>query len=113
MRVLLAALFLLIPSFAIADAFIRSGDTVSLTVTTTTGSVQFQPTPTGPNVRFYNTGAVAAFVVCGDSGITATTVTGIPLAPGTVEVLACPGTYIAAITASGTTTVYITPGTGI
>jgi hypothetical protein len=38
----------------------------------------------------------------------------IPLQPGTDEVLSfCPNAYFTGITASGTVTVYITPGTGL
>jgi hypothetical protein len=112
-RLLFAVLFIL-PLAAYADsAFGPGGNTVSLAVTGTTGRVSYQATPTHPNVRIYNSGTVAAFVACGDVNIVATTGSGMPVAPGTVEVIGCGQTYIAAITASGTATIYLTPGTGI
>jgi hypothetical protein len=112
-RLLFAAL-LLLPFAAYADsAFGPGGNTVSLAVTGTTGRVQYQATPTHPNVRVYNAGTVAAFVSCGDVNIVATTGSGMPVAPGAIEVIGCGQTYIAGITASGTATIYLTPGTGL
>jgi hypothetical protein len=111
---LLFAVLLLMPLVANADsAFGPGGNTVTLAVTGTTGRVQYQATPTHPNVRVYNAGTVAAFIACGDVSVVATTGSGMPVAPGTVEVVGCVGTYVAAITASGTASIYLTPGTGI
>jgi hypothetical protein len=54
---------------------------------------------------------VAVFITCGD--VTAVTkAAGIPIAPGTVEVIGCTQSYVAAITTT-TATLYITPGNGL
>jgi len=96
------------------NAFNPSGPTVSLAVTATTGRVQYQPGTSGSAIRIYNAGTVAAFIVCGEATVVATTAVGMPIAPSSVEVLGCQGaTYVAAITASGTATIYVTPGAGI
>jgi len=114
-RFVLAALLLFLPLAAYADSvFGPGGNTVSLAVTGTTGRVQFQTTPQHPSLRIYNAGTVAAFINCGDVTVTATTGSGMPVAPGSVEVMSCGSQlYVAAITASGTATIYLTPGTGI
>jgi hypothetical protein len=90
--------------------------TVNITATTTTGNVALnRPTaPMGADVRLYNAGAVAVFVMFGASDVAATT-GNMPLAPGSVEVFALPpsATHLAAITATGTATVYATAGVGL
>ena len=112
-RIFLALILLVTPGVTFAqDAFISSGPTVNLAVTGTTGRVQFSPSPVR-SVRIYNAGTVAAFIVCGEATVVATTAAGIPVAPGSVEVLGCGGTFVAALTASGTATLYVTPGAGI
>jgi hypothetical protein len=52
------------------------------------------------------------FVACGDAAVVATTAS-LPIAPGSVEVLGCPQTYIAGITAGTAATLYVTPGDGL
>jgi hypothetical protein len=75
--------------------------------------VQFSTSPV-QSLRVYNAGTVAAFIQCGaDNTVVATTAAGIPVAPSSVEVIGCPGSYVAAITASGTAQMYFTPGAGI
>ena len=92
--------------------------TVSLAVTTATGSVAFGKGITNPpSVRVYNAGVVTVFINAGGAAVTAA-VTDLPIAPGTVETLnlsgkTSPSTHVAAITASGTATIYFTPGDGI
>lgn len=64
--------------------------------------------------RVYNAGSAVAFVSFGGSDVTASTATGTPIPPGAVEVFQPSGaTHIAGITASGSTSLYITPGEGI
>lgn len=59
-----------------------------------------------------NTGAVTAYVVAGNSSVTATTA-GTPVLPGgTVLVPVALNTYIAGITASGSTSLTVQTGTG-
>lgn len=92
--------------------------TVNLAVTSSTGRVQvFTTTPSivsEPVIRLYNAGTVAVFVNFGDSSVTAALATGIPIAPGSVETFRVDSTqvYVAGITASGTATLYATPGYG-
>jgi len=113
----LAALpfFFLSPHLCMAQtAFQPGGPTVSLAVTGTTARVQVQPAGTGsPNIRVYNSGTVAVFLACGDVAITALTTTGMPVAPGSVEIIHCGQTYVAGISAGTAATVYLTPGSGI
>lgn len=63
-------------------------------------------------VRVYNSGSVTAFIRFGRTTATATT-SDMPLPPGAVETFS-KGSYdvLAAITASGTATVYVTSGEG-
>lgn len=95
--------------------FPRKGQTKTLAVTTTTARVQVLDNASSTstyNVRIYNAGTVAAFINWGDGTVTAAT-TDMPIAPGATEVLSLQGSNIAAITASGTATLYITEGSGI
>jgi len=108
------ALLLLAPLSAAADgAFGSTGPTVNLAVTGTTSRVQFQTTPSAPHIRVYNSGTVTVFIACGDVNIAATLAAGMPIVAGTVEVLGCPQTYVAGISAGTAATIYITPGSGI
>jgi len=111
---MLAAALLLVtlPAAAQEKAFAPSA-TVSLAVTATTGRVQIQSGSNSPHARLYNGGAGTVFVNCGGDAVVATTAAGMPVPAGVVEVIACPQPYIAALTASGTSTLYITVGSGI
>ena len=96
------------------DCFEPVGATVNLAVTSTTGRVA--RTLIGEDaaqVRIVNAGTVTVFLAFGGSSIDATT-SGMPLLPGTAEVftLTKEMTNIAAITASGTATIYATTGRG-
>jgi len=93
--------------------FIASGATVSLAVTGTTARVAVPSDTYNTAIRLYNAGTVAIFVNCGDVTVVSTTAAGMPVAPGSVEVLGCGKGYIAGIVASGTATLYLTPGAGI
>lgn len=108
---LLILLFLAAPAWA-QNAFAPDGPTVSLAVTSTTGRVQFQPSNNSRNARLYNSGTVAVFINCGDVTAVATAAAGIPIAPGTVEIIGCALPYVAAITTT-TATLYVTPGNGL
>lgn len=116
MRVFLTLCGLLMMTFAgeaRAQAFVASGSTVSLAVTGTTGRVAVPTDAYNNSVRLYNAGTVAVFIACGDVTVTATTAAGVPVAPGSVEVLGCGKGYIAGIVTTGTATLYLTPGAGI
>lgn len=96
----------------------EAAGTVNLSGTTSSSRVQvFLTTPgvtSEPVIRLYNAGTVAIFVEFGGSSVTAATTTGIPIAPGSVEAFRVDNsqTYVAGITASGTATLYATPGYG-
>jgi len=112
------ALFALFCLWAVTPAqaqapFQASGATVSLAVTGTTGRVAVPTDAYNTSVRAYNSGTVAVFVACGDVTVTATVGAGLPVAPGTVEVLGCGKGYIAGISAGTAATLYLTPGAGI
>ena len=93
-----------------AKAFF-AGPTVSLACTNSTGSVSLGTQAEA--VRIYNSGSVPVFIKFGTDSATATT-SGIPIAPGTVEVFeARRANYVAGITASGTATLYFTIGEGM
>jgi hypothetical protein len=111
---LLAAAAVLLPlSLAAQVPFQPGGPTVTLAVTATTAKVQVQPSGNNKSIRVFNSGTVPVFIACGDSAITATTAAGMPIAPGTVEIIGCTVTHIAGIAASGTASVYLTPGNGM
>lgn len=86
-----------------------SGATTSLAATTTTSRVALP----SRNLRIHNGGSNTVFVRFGDSTINATTTDGMPIPGGAVEVFNHHGaTHLAAIFASGSGTVYLTPGEG-
>lgn len=98
------------------EVFTNGGATVSVAGTTSTDKVQVAVAGTAERtVRVASPAANAtAFIRFGDSTVVATTTTSMPLLPGTVEVFTVPGTHthMAVITATGTATVYATPGKG-
>lgn len=89
--------------------------TVNITAATSSARVAVRAArdSVSPNVRVYNAGSVIAFIENGGSGVTAAVATGIPIAPGAVEVICLPSTHIAAITGSSTAVLYLTPGSGV
>jgi hypothetical protein len=81
-----------------------------LTVTTTSSAVAL---PAGTTVAVYNTGAQTAYVTLGVGAPTATTAQ-IAIAPGGAQGFTVgSNTYLAAITASGSTTLNIAGGSGL
>jgi hypothetical protein len=93
--------------------FLAGGNTVSLAVTGTSARVQFQTSSASKAVRIYNGGTVAVFIACGDVASVATVAAGLPVAPGSVEVLGCGQQYIAGISGGTAATLYVTPGDGL
>lgn len=84
--------------------------TVSLAVTNSSGNVAFGTG--GQNVLLQNTGSVTAFIKFGNSTVTAAT-TDFPLQAGWAFTFSRgTNTNLAAITSSGSTTLYITTGEG-
>lgn len=91
----------------------RAGSgTVNIAAGTTSGRVQITSSTGLGEYRVYNSGASTVFIKEGDGTVTATT-SDLPIPAGAVEVLSFGSTYIAAITATGTCTIYFTPGDGI
>lgn len=99
------------------------GNTVSLSASSVSSRVLLggQPSPAGQRfqVRIYNGGPDTAFIRFGDSTVTAATMD-VPVPSGAIEVMSLTvpdnvttGAYMAAITASGTATLYFTTGVGI
>lgn len=89
------------------------GTTVSLAVTSATGRVAL-PTQAGDQIVVNAPAANSlAFIEFGDSTVEAA-VTDYPILPGTVQTLTVPRgvTYVAAITATSTATLYFTRGDG-
>lgn len=94
----------------------RAEATVSVNASAVTSSVRFNDTsvnPAVPTVRVVNTGSVVVFVEFGDSAVEASATTSMPLRPDS-EMIVHPGgsSYCAAVTASGASTIFITPGYG-
>jgi hypothetical protein len=84
----------------------------SIAVTTTSAEVTVL-NERHEQVRLYNAGAVTVFVRWGGTAQTAVT-TDLALAPGAVEIFhKGSGTRMAAITASGSATLYVTTGIGL
>ena len=87
--------------------------TVTVATTTTSGTTRVAIVGSGRNLVITNAGTGVAFIELGASSVTALVATSMPVLSG--EVL-CLGrgevTHIAAITATGTATVYVTSGDG-
>jgi lipoprotein signal peptidase len=92
--------------------------TKNIVVGASTANVQITNAPGNVmQVRVVNNGTATAWIEFGDSTITASLTTSIPIGAGVVEVLTvqCPATplYAAAIAAGATGNVYFTPGVGL
>lgn len=97
-----------------SDSFAPTGTTKNLSASGTSSRVAL-PVWTRPRtVRVYNAAAVSVFIEFGDSTVAAVAATSMPVGPGATEFFDVgPGvTYAAAITASGSGTVYFTEGQG-
>lgn len=93
--------------------------TASIAVTTASASAAIKRQPTGAHqIRLYNAGAATLFWAFGDAAVTAS-LTDVPLPPGAIEVITlanaanAPISHIAAITPSGSATLYATTGQGL
>lgn len=107
----LAALLIAAPAFAQQTPFVRLGATITLSVSTSSADAALVPT-NSPNLWVCNTGATLAYVGFGDSSYAATTAD-TPIPAGLCGNLSPNGKpYIAALTATSTTTLLATPGLG-
>jgi hypothetical protein len=106
------------------QAFTEMGNTVAFLASTSAPTpVQAISTTLGGNqYRILNAGSVVVFLGFGVNAAAATSTAAvvtssgqaIPLLPGTDEILTFqPNAYFTGVTASGTATIYITPGDGL
>jgi hypothetical protein len=97
------------------------GATVALACSTSSSNVQAQAGSPGAfsrHYRIYNSGSVPVFIEFGASNAVAAvaptpgTPGGMAIGPGQAQVFAAVLDWVAGVTASGTATLYITPGEG-
>lgn len=93
--------------------------TSSVAATASTSNAAIRQQPTGAHqLRLFNLGPSTVFWALGPTGVTAA-VTDVPLPVGAIEVITVPHagvaplTHVAAITQSGTATLYLTTGQGL
>lgn len=93
--------------------------TVNITATNVTGNVQLTDASggvagyAGKVARVVNAGTLPVFIKFGGSTVTAAAATDMPIMPGATELFQLGAeTYMAAITATGSATVYVTSGQG-
>jgi len=94
--------------------------TVKIDASTTSANAALLKMPTGiTQIRLYNSGSVPVFIRKGTDSTVTGLISDMPIAPGSVEVLTlnnnptAPITHVAAITASGTASLYVTVGQGL
>jgi hypothetical protein len=108
---------------ALTQAFAPFGNTANLSISSTSGVVQFNTQTGGASgfgggyqVRLYNNSSSTVFIAFGSaSSATAALGTGMPMAANSVEVFTVPfqTAYVAAIAAAAGGTLYATPGEGV
>lgn len=94
------------------QAFSPAGSTANIAATTTSARVAI---PAGTQILVTNApGGSLAFISFGDGTVVATAAASMPVIPGAAYTLTPPSgtTNMAAITATGSTTVYVTGGAG-
>lgn len=107
------------------QAFTQMGNTITFTanvaaptpvqaVSTTLGGNQYRIiNAVGGNLAFIGYGMTSS-QAANNATVVTTTGPAIPLLPGTDEILTfAPNAYFTAITPSGTSTIYVTPGDGL
>jgi hypothetical protein len=106
------------------NAFTKTGNTITFVANTSAPTpVQCASTTLGGNqYRVINTGTITVFLGYGSTSaeaannavVVTSSQTAFPLLPSTDEILTfVPNAYFTAISASGTATIYITPGDGL
>lgn len=94
------------------------GATVSIAVSSSTQPLKITRQDGRCDVRVYNSGTATVWIDFGDSTVTTSAATGMPIPAGAVCGFNTPkpyndGLYVAVIAAGATGTVYFTPGVGI
>lgn len=102
----------------IVRPFCPSPKTVNIAVSASSQAVKLTDTDGVNQVRVANDGSATVWIAFGQSGVSASASTSMPIASGSVEVLTLPigngaPVYAAAIAAGATGTVYFTVGAGI
>lgn len=94
-------------------AFQKTGDTVSISATTTSGGARLLNH--GGQVLAHNQGTVWAYFETGKGSAPTASATSHWLAPGSTQAFTIPmdHDYVAAATVSGTATIGATPGRGV
>lgn len=91
--------------------------TKSISVSASSQSVQLESASGAIQVRVYNAGTAIAWIRFGGSGVSASSSTDIPIAPGLTAGFSVGAVgqtiYVAAIAAGSTGSIYFTPGAGI
>lgn len=94
--------------------FMPEGPTVNISVTSSSQSITLGAGGSAKSVRIMNNGTATVWVNFGATGVTAALATSIPVGPGVTEVLTAPenltATFVAAIAAGSTGSIYFTPG---
>lgn len=90
-----------------------TGKTVNIAATTANARVQVTSDTGIGSYRVRNAGTVDVFFREGDVTSVASVTTDMSIPAGAIEVLTFGSTHVAAITASGSATIYITPGDGV
>lgn len=94
-----------------------TGRTVSINVSNTSQAVSIGA-DAPDSVRVMNNGTATVWIAFGDSSVTASTTTNMPVGPGVTEVFTFRNAnglplFAAAIAAGSTGLIYFTPGTGL
>jgi tRNA A37 threonylcarbamoyladenosine synthetase subunit TsaC/SUA5/YrdC len=98
------------------EAFSPGPKTVNINVSSSSQSVQVTAHRGKAQVRIMNNGSATAWIAFGDSTVTASASSGIPVGPGVTEVMTVGDSasiYVAAIAAASTGNIYFTPGAGV
>ena len=90
--------------------FAPDGNYASLAVSTSSGNVAL---PNGSTVVIYNAGAVDAYVALGSNGVAATTGNDVVKAGQSIALTPGSNTYLAAVTAAGSTSLTLSGGSGL
>lgn len=91
----------------------KSASTITITAETTSSAQVIDPGPGRcRRLRIYNAGPNLAFVEVTGSGGAVSSATGMPIPSGEITIVTATGSHLAAVTTSGSATLYVTPGEG-
>lgn len=91
----------------------KGASTVTFSVTTVSSVQQVNPGPgRSRRLRLVNAGPSTVFVEMGGAGVTANRLSALPILSGGSAVVTAAGSYLAAVTETGSALLYATPGEG-